>query len=109
MFVEAGYVVLAIVYRHFGISGGEPRGLPWPLQETEDFKSALDWLETRPASIRCGSGSGARVSAGIVTHVATYNLRVKACVAQATILDGHAWIRSLNRESGLFGAMSNFS
>nr|WP_256449462.1 hypothetical protein [Novosphingobium sp. G106] len=44
-----------------------------------------------------------------MTHVATYNLRVKACVAQATILDGHAWIRSLNRESGLFGAMSNFS
>ena len=48
LFAEAGYVTLAIDYRHFGGSRGEPRGRLWPLQETEDFKSAIDCLEQQP-------------------------------------------------------------
>lgn len=100
LFAEAGYVTLAIDYRHFGGSGGEPRGRLWPLQETEDFKSALDWIETQPGvdPERLGIW-GTSFGGGIVTHVAAYDLRVKACVAQAPILDGGFWLRSLNRES----------
>lgn len=48
LFAEAGYATLAIDYRHFGTSGGTPRGRLWPMQETEDFKAALDWLELQP-------------------------------------------------------------
>lgn len=97
---EAGYVVLAIDYRHFGGSGGEPRGRLWPLQETEDFKSAIDWLEVQPGVDRDRIGIwGTSFGGGIVTHVAAYDIRVKACVAQAPILDGNYWIRSLNRET----------
>lgn len=100
LFAEAGFVCLAIDYRHFGTSGGEPRGRLWPMQETEDFKSAIDWLERQdgvdPARIGIW---GTSFGGGIVTHVAAHDLRVRACVAQAPIMDGDAWIRSLNRES----------
>lgn len=100
LFAEAGFVCLAIDYRHFGGSGGEPRGRLWPMQETEDFKSAIDWIEQQdgvdPARIGIW---GTSFGGGIATHVAAHDLRVRACVAQAPILDGDAWIRSLNRET----------
>ena len=100
LFAESGYVTLAIDYRHFGTSGGTPRGRLWPLNETEDFKSAIDWLETQPGidGKRIGIW-GTSFGGAIVTHVAAYDIRVKACVAQAPILDGGYWFRSLNRES----------
>lgn len=104
LFAEAGFVTLAIDYRHFGESKGEPRGRLWPLQETEDFKSAIDWLETQlevdPARIGIW---GTSFGGGVVTHVAAHDLRVRACVAQAPILDGDGWIRTLNRESEYMG------
>ncbi|WP_294190756.1 alpha/beta fold hydrolase [uncultured Sphingomonas sp.] len=100
LFAEAGYVTLAIDYRHFGGSGGEPRGRLWPLQETEDFKAAIDWLETQPGIDADNIGIwGTSFGGGVVTHVAAHDIRVRACVAQAPILDGDFWIRSLNRES----------
>ena len=100
LFAEAGYVTLAIDYRHFGGSGGEPRGRLWPLNETEDFKSAIDWLEAQPGvdPERIGIW-GTSFGGGVVTHVAAYDIRVKATVAQAPILDGNYWVRSLNRET----------
>ncbi len=99
LFAEAGYATLAIDYRHFGGSGGEPRGRLWPRQETEDFKAALDWLETQPGVDPQRLGIwGTSFGGGVVTHVAAHDIRVRACVAQAPILDGDAWIRSLNRE-----------
>lgn len=99
MFAEAGYATLAIDYRHLGTSGGTPRGRIWPLQETEDFKCALDWLETQPGVNPDRLGIwGTSFGGGVVTHVAAHDIRVKACVAQAPILDGDYWIRSLNRE-----------
>lgn len=100
LFAEAGFVCLAIDYRHFGTSGGEPRGRLHPMQETEDFKSAIDWLETQPGVDPSRIGIwGTSFGGGVVTHVAAHDLRVRACVAQAPILDGDFWIRSLNREA----------
>jgi uncharacterized protein len=100
LFAQAGYICLAIDYRHFGTSGGEPRGRLRAMQETEDFKSAIDWLEGQGGvdPERIGIW-GTSFGGGVVTHVAAYDLRVRACVAQAPILDGEAWLRSLNRES----------
>lgn len=100
LFAEAGYVTLAIDYRHFGGSGGEPRGRLWPRQETEDFKAAIDWLEGQPGVDPDNIGIwGTSFGGGVATHVAAHDIRVRACVAQAPILDGDVWIRSLNRES----------
>lgn len=97
---EAGYVALAIDYRHFGGSEGLPRGRLWPMQEAEDFRSAIDWLEGQPGvdGERIGIW-GTSFGGGVVTHVAAHDIRVKATVAQAPILDGDYWIRSLNRET----------
>jgi len=100
LFAEAGFIALAIDYRHFGTSGGEPRGRLWPLQEVEDFRAAIDWLETQPGVDPTRIGIwGTSFGGGIVTHVAAHDIRVRACVAQAPILDGDFWLRSLNRET----------
>lgn len=104
LFAEAGFVTLAIDYRHFGTSGGEPRGRLYPLQEVEDFRAAIDWLETQPGVDPDRIGIwGTSFGGGVVTHVAAHDIRVRACVAQAPILDGDFWIRSLNRESDYLG------
>jgi uncharacterized protein len=104
LFAEAGFVTLAIDYRHFGGSGGEPRGRLWPLQEVEDFRAAIDWLENQPGIDPNRIGIwGTSFGGGIVTHVAAHDIRVRACVAQAPILDGDFWIRSLNRETDYLG------
>src|SRR4051794_22163338 len=44
---EAGYVVLAIDYRTFGASDGEPRRQLFPLDQVEDFRNAISYLERR--------------------------------------------------------------
>jgi acetyl esterase/lipase len=99
LFAEAGYVTLAIDYRHFGGSGGTPRGRLWPMQEAQDFRCAIDWLETQPGVDPTRIGIwGTSFGGGIATHVAAHDQRVRACVAQAPILDGDYWLRLLNRE-----------
>jgi pimeloyl-ACP methyl ester carboxylesterase len=100
LLAEAGFITLAIDYRHFGTSGGEPRGRLMPMQEVEDYRAAIDWLETQPGVDAGRIGVwGTSFGGGIVTHVAAHDIRVRACVAQAPILDGDFWIRSLNRET----------
>jgi dienelactone hydrolase len=97
---EAGYVTLAIDYRHFGGSEGTPRHRLYPMNEVEDFRSAIDWLENQPVVDRERIGVwGTSFGGGIATFVAAQDLRVRACVAQAPVLDGDYWIRSLNREA----------
>lgn len=104
IFAEAGYVALTIDYRHFGGSAGEPRGRLWPMQEAQDFRAAIDWLETQRGVDPSRIGVwGTSFGGGIVTHVAAHDIRVRACVAQAPILDGDFWIRSLNREADYLG------
>ena len=100
LFAEAGFACLAFDYRNFGTSEGQPHGRLWPLQSTEDFKAAIDWLEVQPGINPARIGIwGTSFGGGLVTHVAAHDLRVRACVAQAPIMDGDAWIRSLNRET----------
>jgi acetyl esterase/lipase len=97
---ETGYVTLAIDYRHFGGSEGIPRHRLYPMNEAEDFRSAIDWLENQPGVDRERIGVwGTSFGGGIATFVAAHDLRVRACVAQAPVLDGDHWIRSLNREA----------
>ena len=104
LFAEAGFVTLAIDYRHFGGSGGTPRGRLWPMQEVQDFRSAIDWIETQTGVDLTRIGIwGTSFGGGIATHVAAFDLRVRACVAQAPILDGDYWLRLLNREYDYLG------
>ena len=63
-FSEAGFVTLAIDYRSFGESPGEPRGQLFPLNQVEDYRNAISYLETRDEvdSDRIGSGGRALVA-----------------------------------------------
>ena len=100
LFADAGYLTLAIDYRHFGGSEGTPRHRVYPLNEVEDFRSAIDWLERQPGVNPERMGIwGTSFGGGIVTYTAAQDIRVRACVAQAPVLDGDFWIRSLNRGS----------
>lgn len=100
LFAKAGYVTLAIDYRHFGGADGSPRHHISPAEQCADFRSAIDWLETQPGVDREKIGVwGTSFGGGIATQAASIDTRVKACVAQAPILDGDYWIRQLNREA----------
>jgi acetyl esterase/lipase len=100
IFAEAGFVALAIDYRRFGGSGGEPRHHVDPIDQSDDFRAAIDWLEVQPGIDSDNIGIwGCSFGGGIVTFAAANDTRVKACVAQSPILDGDYWIRSLNRET----------
>src|SRR5215471_17808565 len=47
-FSKSGYVVLAIDYRSFGESEGEPRGQIFPLNQVEDFRNGVSCLQRLP-------------------------------------------------------------
>ncbi len=97
---DAGFVVLAIDYRTFGNSGGRPRGQLFPLNEAEDFRSAISYLQTRrdvdPQRIGIW---GASFAGALVSYVAAVDERVKAACAVVPVTDGYTWMRLLRSEN----------
>lgn len=95
-FERLGYVVLSIDFRTFGESHGEPRGQLFPLNQVEDYRSAVSYLQARvevdPDLIGLW---GPSFAGGIVIYAAAFDRRVKAVVAQAPIVDGRRWMKSL--------------
>lgn len=81
---DAGYVAMAIDYRTFGASEGEPRAQVAPLDQVEDFRNALSYLEARTDLVepdRIGIW-GVSFSGGVVLHAAAVDKRFKAVVSQ---------------------------
>jgi len=78
---ERGYVTLAFDPSYTGESGGEPRNLPSPEINTEDFSAAVDFLGLHPSVDRsrigvigiCGFG-------GMGLSAAAVDKRIKAVV-----------------------------
>jgi fermentation-respiration switch protein FrsA (DUF1100 family) len=95
-FTAAGFVTLAIDYRTFGESGGEPRGTLFPLNQVEDFRNAITWLQQRddvdPQRIGIW---GASFGGGVVIMTAAVDRRVRAVVAMAPIVNGRRWLDSV--------------
>lgn len=100
---EAGFVVLAIDYRTFGESGGRPRGQLFPLNQAEDFRNAISYLQTRgdvePGRIGIW---GASFAGALVSYVAAIDERVKATCAVVPVTDGNKWMRLLRTESEFY-------
>lgn len=92
----AGYAALAIDYRTFGESEGEPRGQLFPLEEVEDFRNAISYLQTRDEidADRIGLW-GVSFAGGVVIQAAAFDRRVRAVVAQSPIVNGREWMRGL--------------
>jgi fermentation-respiration switch protein FrsA (DUF1100 family) len=89
----AGFVTLAIDYRTFGESGGEPRGTLFPYNQVEDFRNAITYLQQRddvdPERIGIW---GASFGGGVVLMTAALDRRVRAVVAMAPIVNGRRWL-----------------
>ncbi len=95
-FADAGLVALAIDYRSFGESPGEPRGQLFPLNLVEDFRSAISFLEGRPDvdTERIGIW-GTSFGGATVIYTAGVDLRAKAVVAQVPVVNARRWMQSL--------------
>ena len=98
-FSRAGYVVLAIDYRSFGESEGEPRGQLFPLLQAEDFRNGVSFLQ------RTSGVDGERIgiwgtsnSGGTVIYAAAVDGRIKAVVAQVPVVDHYRWMRWLRSQ-----------
>jgi pimeloyl-ACP methyl ester carboxylesterase len=79
-FRAAGYITLTFDYRHFGESGGEPRGRLVPMAQVADARSAVTFLDEHDDvdSGRIGL-YGTSFGCGIATAAAGLDERV-ACV-----------------------------
>jgi fermentation-respiration switch protein FrsA (DUF1100 family) len=97
---RAGFAALAIDYRFWGASEGEPRRRNFPLDKVEDYRNAISYLQTRPDidSDRIGIW-GTSFSGGTVLYVAAVDRRVRATVAQVPVTDGREWLRMMRNPS----------
>jgi fermentation-respiration switch protein FrsA (DUF1100 family) len=100
-FSNAGYVTLAIDYRTFGESEGEPRGQLFPLNQVEDFRNGISYLQTRGEvdADRIGIW-GTSFGGAVAIYTAAVDLRVKAVVAQVPVVNGRRWLQALHNSAG---------
>jgi uncharacterized protein len=82
-FVQAGFVVTLFDFRYLGASEGEPRGQVLPAEQQEDYRNAITWTQLQPEvdPERIGLW-GFSYSGGHVLHLAAFDRRVQAVVAQ---------------------------
>lgn len=93
-FRDAGFACLAIDYRTFGSSEGEPRGQLFPLDMADDYRNAISYMQTRADvnAERIGIW-GTSFAGALSTYVAAVDRRVKATVSQVPVTDGHLWMK----------------
>lgn len=98
-FAKAGFVTMAIDYRTFGRSEGEPRAQLFPLNEAEDYRNAISYLQSRPEvdAERIGIW-GTSFAGGLVLFVGAVDRRVKAVVSQVPVVDGYRWMKLMRAE-----------
>ncbi|UJA20838.1 alpha/beta fold hydrolase [Thermoleophilia bacterium SCSIO 60948] len=96
-FAAAGYACLVFDYRHFGDSGGEPRGLLSIRRELADWRAAIAYARTRreldaDRIVAWGSSFGG----GHVFRIASEDDRLAAAIAQNPFADGIASLRVMS-------------
>lgn len=98
-FQRAGFVVLTLDYRSFGNSEGESRGQLFPMNEVEDFRNAISYLQSRSEVDPDRIGIwGASFAGALVSYVAAVDRRVKATVSVVPVTDGYLWLKLLRGE-----------
>ena len=86
---DAGFLVLAIDYRSFGRSGGRVRGQLFPLNEAEDYRAAISYLQSRRDVDASRIGLwGASFAGALVSYIGAVDERVKAVCAVVPVTDG---------------------
>ncbi len=101
-FCAAGFAVLTFDYRGFGASSGDERHELVPADQLDDYRNAISFLAARPGvdGERIGLW-GTSYSGGHVLHLAAYDRRVKAVVAQVPFVDGLSNLLFLSGPEGL--------
>ena len=94
---EMGCVALIWDYRGVGQSEGE-RGRLYPVEQAEDIRNALTYLETHPkVDPKRLALFGMSFGGGMVPYVAGVDERVKCGVSVVGWGDGKHWMRSIRR------------
>lgn len=122
-FAAAGFVVLVFDYRCCGASEGLPRGRLIYYEQHRDFRNAITWVTLQPEVDRDRIGVwGTSFGGGHVLHLAAFDRRIKAVVAQVpstntwetyfkrlkpkTLADRAAWLESTRREEYATGQVT---
>lgn len=88
-FAAAGFVTMVFDYRYQGASEGEPRGQIIPAEQHEDYRNAITWVSLRPEVDASRIGVwGSSYSGAHVLHLAAFDKRIKAAVAQVPLVNG---------------------
>lgn len=94
-FAKAGYVVLTFDYRFLGESDGEPRGRIHAMEQVEDVRNGLSFLEMQPEVDPDRLGAwGASNGGGHVLFAAAHDQRIKCVAANVPVTNGRRWLRS---------------
>jgi len=100
-YAAAGLDALAFDYRHFGLSGGEPRQLLSIARQQEDYNAAIAFARTLagvdPERIVLW---GSSFSGGHVVPVAVADGRVAGVISQVPGMDGLTTVAKLVRYAG---------
>ena len=84
----AGFMVLVFDFRFLGASDGNPRGQIIFHDQQEDYRNAITWLSLQPEVDEDRIGVwGTSLSGGHVLHLAAFDRRIKAVVAQVPTID----------------------
>jgi len=96
--MEAGFVILNFDYRGFGESEG-PRYRLMPLEQVEDIRNAITYLETRPeVDERCLGLWGTSFGGANCIYAAALDTRVRCVISNLGIGNGERWLHYLRRE-----------
>lgn len=83
-FNQAGYITLTFDYRHFGASGGQPRGRLVPAAQVLDVRNAITYLQSLEEVDADKIGLyGTSFGCGVATAAAGQDGRVKCLVGTA--------------------------
>jgi cephalosporin-C deacetylase-like acetyl esterase len=92
---EAGFVALTFDYRGFGESEGPP-GRLIPMEQVEDARNAITFLETQPDVDRGRIGVfGTSFGGGIAIVAAAVDPRARAVVSNMPVCHGERWLRGM--------------
>lgn len=93
-FVAAGLSALVFDHRGFGASAGAPRQEADPQQQIRDYRDAISFAQTLPATDPARIGVwGSSYSGGHVLVLAATDRRVKCVVSQVPLISGHRNMR----------------
>jgi fermentation-respiration switch protein FrsA (DUF1100 family) len=94
-FMQAGYIVLTFDYRFLGESDGEPRGRIHAMEQVEDVRNGLSFLESLDEVDPNKLGAwGASNGGGHVLFAAAHDRRIKCVAANLPVTNGARWLRA---------------